>query len=117
MSALASFSNWQVMNQPCDLATDHADTALSGRSDDDLGAVEAHKLAPLDTEGLSHGDRQRITFGRTDHRQADAGVAGGRLDHCLTGFNSPDFSAASMMMPSARRSFTEPSGLKASILT
>ena len=32
------------------------------------------------------------------------------------GFSSPDFSAASMT-PSASRSFTEPSGLKASILT
>src|SRR5471032_110294 len=32
------------------------------------------------------------------------------------GLSSPDFSAASMM-PSARRSLTEPSGLKASILT
>ena len=32
------------------------------------------------------------------------------------GFSAPDFSAASMT-PSARRSFTEPSGLKASTLT
>ena len=32
------------------------------------------------------------------------------------GFSSPDFSAASIT-PSARRSLTEPSGLKASILT
>ena len=32
------------------------------------------------------------------------------------GLSSPDFSAASMT-PSARRSLTEPSGLKASILT
>src|SRR5882724_10466569 len=32
------------------------------------------------------------------------------------GFSSPDFSAASIT-PSARRSFTEPSGLNASILT
>ncbi len=62
---------------------DHADRALGRRRDHDLGAEEAHQLAPLDAESLRHGDDQRIALGGADHRKANAGVAAGRLDHGL----------------------------------
>ena len=88
MSALASFSNWRVRNQPCFSASsmrlvDHAGAALRGRGEDDLGAEEAHQLAALDGEGLGHGDDERIALGGADHGEADAGVAAGRLDDGL----------------------------------
>src|SRR5690606_11159388 len=50
---------------------------------DDLGAEEAHQLAPLDAEALRHDDDQRVALLGADHGEADAGVAAGRLDHRL----------------------------------
>ena len=70
---------------------DHADGALGRGRDDDLGAEEAHQLAPLDAEGLRHGDDQRIALGGADHGKADAGVAAGRLDHGLAGLQLAGF--------------------------
>ena len=64
---------------------DHADAALGRRREHHLGAEEAHQLAALDAEGLRHRDDQRIALRGADHREPDAGVAGGRLDHGLPG--------------------------------
>ena len=96
MSGLASFSNCRVRNQPCVLASslrlvDHADAAVGGRREHHLGAEEAHQLAALDAEGLRHGDDQRIALGGADHREPDAGIAGGRLDHGLPGLELAGF--------------------------
>src|ERR1043165_6179563 len=56
-----------------------------------LGAKEAHQLAPLDRERLGHGADERIAFRGAHHRKPDAGVAGGRLDHGLAGFQLARF--------------------------
>jgi hypothetical protein len=93
----------------------HAAAALGRRRQDDLRAQRAHQLAPLDREAVGHEGDEGIAARRADHRQRDAGVAGGRLDHHLPGLSTPRCSA-SRMMPSARRSFTEDIGLKASSL-
>ena len=90
MSALASFSNWRVRNQPCVSASsigllDHAHAAFGGRREHDLGAEEAHQPAALDAEGLGHRDDERIALLRADHGEADAGVAAGRFDDGLAG--------------------------------
>ena len=84
------------MNQPWALASsmrlvDHADGALGRGRDDDLGAEEAHQLAPLDAERLCHGHHQRISLGGADHGKADAGIAAGRLDHGLAGLQLAGF--------------------------
>ena len=68
-----------------DRLVDHADGALGGRRQDHLRAEETHQLAPLDAEGLGHGDDQRIALGRAHHRKPDTGVTAGRLDHGLAG--------------------------------
>ena len=68
---------------------DHAHAALRRRRQHHLGAEEAHQLAPLDAEGLRHGDDQRIALLRAHHRQPDAGIAGGRLDDGLSGLELP----------------------------
>ena len=47
---------------------------------DQLRAVRLEQLAPLDAHGFGHGQDQFIPFDRRDHRQADAGIAAGRLD-------------------------------------
>ena len=64
---------------------DHAEALLRLRREHDLGPEHAHELAPLDREGLDHGDDQRIALGGADHGEADAGVAARRLDHGLAG--------------------------------
>ena len=79
-----------VRNQPCVSASSTAlasmpHAALGGRRQHDLGAEEAHQLAALDAEALGHRDDQRIALLRADHREPDAGVAAGRLDHGLAG--------------------------------
>ncbi len=62
---------------------EHAGALLRGRRQHHLGAQKTHHLAPLDREVLGHRDHQRIALLGTDHRQTDAGVAAGRLDHRL----------------------------------
>ena len=59
---------------------------------------------------------KRISLGRANHRKANSGVAARHLDNPRLFLSYPDFSAASIT-PSTNRSFTEPRGLKASILT
>ena len=68
-----------------DRLVDHADAALRLRRQDHLGAEKAHQPAPLDAELLGHRDHQRIALGGAHHREADAGVAAGRLDDGLAG--------------------------------
>ena len=63
----------------------HAAAALGGRRQDHLGAVGAHQLAPFDREGFGHHRDERIAARGGDHRQGDAGVAGGRLHDRLAG--------------------------------
>ena len=55
MSALASFSNWRVRNQPCVAASSSALLTMpmprsARRREHHLGAEEAHQLAALDAE-------------------------------------------------------------------
>src|ERR1700741_4755469 len=61
----------------------HARAPLGRRRQEDLGAEHAHQLAPLDRERLGHDRDERIALGGAHHREGDAGVAGGRLDHRL----------------------------------
>ncbi len=60
---------------------DHAGGAQRGGRQDHLRAEEAHQSAALNREALGHGDHQRVALGGADHREADAGIAAGRLDH------------------------------------
>ena len=90
MSALASFSNCRVTNQPCAAASsigfvDHAHAAFGRRGDHHLGAQKPHEPAALDAERFGHDDDQRIALLGADHGEADAGVAAGRLDDGLAG--------------------------------
>ena len=64
----------------------HATALELGRGQNDFGAQESHHLATLDAEILGHGHDQRITLLGTHHREADAGIAAGRLDNSLTRF-------------------------------
>jgi hypothetical protein len=66
-----------------DRLVEHAAALLSRRGQHDARAEEAQELAPLDTEALGHRQDERVALLRADHRQADAGVATGRLDHGL----------------------------------
>ena len=70
---------------------DHADGALGRRREHHLGAEEAHQLAPLDAERLRHRHHQRIALRGAHHREPDAGVAAGRLDHGLAGLELAGF--------------------------
>jgi hypothetical protein len=58
---------------------------------DDLHAEEAHQPAPLDAERLRHGHHKRVSLGRADHRKTDAGIAAGRFDYGLAGFELSGF--------------------------
>ena len=62
----------------------HAHALGRARREDDLGAEESHHASTLDRERIGHRHDQRIALGGTDHRQADPGVAAGRLDDRLT---------------------------------
>ena len=46
-----------------------------------LRAVAAQQQAALDRHGFRHGQDAAVAFGRADKCQADAGVAGSRLDN------------------------------------
>ena len=54
--------------------------ALRGRREDDLGAERLEQPAALERHALRHGHDQLVAAGGADERQADAGVAAGRLD-------------------------------------
>jgi hypothetical protein len=63
----------------------HAGALLPRRREHHLRAEETHQLASFDAEVLGHHDHERIALARAHHRQADAGVSAGRLDHRLAG--------------------------------
>ena len=67
---------------------DHPRRAFRRRREHHLGAEEAHQAAPFDRKGFGHDDDERIALLRADHGEADAGIAAGRLDHRLAGFES-----------------------------
>ena len=54
--------------------------ALRAVREHELRAIGLHDLAALHAHGLRHNDDDAVASGRGDGRQADAGVAGGRLD-------------------------------------
>ena len=62
---------------------DRAVGALVARRVDDLRAVHLQQLGALGRDVLGHHDLERIALARADHRQRDAGVAGGRLEDRL----------------------------------
>ena len=64
---------------------DRAVGALRARRVDDLGAVHLQQLGALRRHVVGHDDLQRIALARADHRERDAGVAGGRLEDGLAG--------------------------------
>ena len=113
MSALASFSNWRVRNQPCVSASSTAFLTMPmPRSAAGVRTTLAPRkrisLRRSTLNGLGHRDDQRIALLRADHREADARCCrssprspSGRAS------SSPLFSASSMT-PSASRSLTEP---------
>ena len=54
--------------------------ALCPLREDKLGAVGLQDVAALHAHGLRHGEDNAVALGGRDGGQADAGVAGGRLD-------------------------------------
>src|SRR3984885_13429592 len=121
MSALASFSNWRVRNQPCVFASS---TAFATMPVPRPAAGVITTLAP----------RNRINFRRSTLNVSAMVTTSGYpfAAHTMArpipvfplvasttvwpGFSFPVFSASSIT-PRARRSLTDPRGLKASILT
>ena len=61
-------------------AGDGALHALAAVGQHQLGAVSLHQIATLDRHGFRHGDDDAVATGGRQRAQADAGVAGGRLD-------------------------------------
>ena len=61
-------------------ASDGALHALAAVGEHQLSAVGLHKVATLDRHGFRHGDDDAVAAGGGQRAQADAGVAGGRLD-------------------------------------
>ena len=63
-----------------------AELAVGG---DDLGAVERQQLAALRGDVLGHDGDELVAAHAADHRQRDAGVAGGRLHDRVAGADRP----------------------------
>ena len=79
-------------------------------------AASARTWRRRPASGASRASRdQLVALDRGDHRQADAGVARGRLDDLAPGFSAPDASAASTI-DTAMRSLIEPPGFERSLL-
>ena len=72
-----------------DRLVQHAGALLGRRREHHPGAEKAQQPAPLHAEVLGHRQHQRIALVRAHHRQADAGIAAGRLDHGLAGGSAP----------------------------
>src|SRR5581483_9416102 len=53
---------------------------FGARREDELRAEGLEKLSALDGKRIGHDQDAAIAFRRRDERQADAGVAAGRLD-------------------------------------
>ena len=86
ISGLAGFLNCCGMNEFGVFATsssalrDGAGMPFVGRRQHDLGAERLEQPPALEAHALGHGHDQLVAAGRTGERQADAGVAAGRLD-------------------------------------
>ena len=77
-----------------------------------LGAEVREDLAPLDRHRLRHDEDQPVAARGGDEREADAGVAGGRLDqHRAAGLDAALASSVSIIA-TPMRSLTDDSGLK-----
>ncbi|EKD60983.1 MAG: hypothetical protein ACD_54C00452G0002 [uncultured bacterium] len=63
----------------------HAGALLRAGRQHHLRAQYPHQPPPLDRKAVGHSDDQRITLLRADHRQPNAGIATGCLDHGLSG--------------------------------
>src|SRR6185369_6578897 len=59
---------------------DRALHSLLARGQLELGAISEHQPAPLDAHAVGHDQDQAIALHRRDHREANAGIAAGRLD-------------------------------------
>ena len=66
-------------------ARDRALHALLARRQVELGAIGEHQPAALDAHAVGHDQDQPVALDRGDHREADAGIAGGRLDDHAAG--------------------------------
>ena len=73
------------------------------------GPIGKHQPPPLDAHAVGHDENQLVAFHRGDHREADAGVARGRLDDRPAGLQLARRSASSTIA-SAMRSLIEPPG-------
>ncbi|VTR64010.1 hypothetical protein DESC_120102 [Desulfosarcina cetonica] len=71
--------------QAVDLLDGAVGTQVAGR-EQNIGPACAQDLLAFDAGRLAHGQQQRVALDRTDHRQADAGIAAGGLDNGLAGF-------------------------------
>ena len=90
-STLAGLSNCCGIQPPgvcCDQLLRAGDRALHalflGRQVEGR-AISEHQPAPLDAHALGHDQDQLVALDRGDHREADAGVAAGRLDDRAAG--------------------------------
>src|SRR5712691_532291 len=88
MSALASFSNWRVRNQPCVSASSIAMVTIASARPaagvkTTLAPRKRMSLRRSTLKLLRHGHHQRIAFLGADHGEPDPGVAAGRLDDGL----------------------------------
>ena len=78
----------ELLRHPCALrlrhqllrALDRTRHAFLARRQFELGAVGEHQAAALDRHAVGHHQHQLIAFDRSDHCQADASVARGRLN-------------------------------------
>ncbi len=78
---------------------------------DDLRAKGFQQVSAFDAHRVGHRQDQSVFANGGDERQADSGVAAGRLDDDAARFEQAFFSASSIMA-NAMRSFTLPAGLK-----
>ena len=70
---------------------DRALHAVGARGEVEARAIGEHQAAALDRHRIGHHQDQLVALDRGDHRQADAGVAAGRLDDRAAGFQLARF--------------------------
>ena len=70
----------RVVARDLDRLLDRAPHDLRRGRQVQLGAVRLQQRAPLERHVVGHRQDQAVALGRRHQRQADAGVAGGRLD-------------------------------------
>ena len=90
-STFAGFSNCCGIHEFGSLGDDFLGTgdrafhALFARRQVEGRAKSEHQAAALDAHAVRHDEDQLVALHRRDHREADAGVAGGRLDDHAAG--------------------------------